>query len=276
MQDYNYHCHNSFENIFDGKNTIDEMLSAYKEKGFKEVGISNHFICHRAIANGPHLHNQNFYDINKFIEIAKRMFEQIDISSEKLKIKTYKGFEVDYFFDGKWYKDFEKMVNIIKPDFLIGTSHFLNFKDEDKLYNLYHLKWLPDNLCDEDKDEMLTCYWNKEIAAAKSGYFNFIAHPDYCSQFGFCLEDKWIDKKMEMISALQEGKCACEINTGGLRREIGRPYPDWWMVKEMISREIPLIISDDAHTVEDVGSGFSDVEEKLAEFKCKKRYKLKK
>lgn len=274
MQNYNYHCHNSFENIFDGSSTINEMLAAYKSIGFNEIGLSNHFICHRAIANGPHLHNQNFSDIDKFLDVAKRMFEQMDIIAEKLNIKLYKGFEVDYFFDPKWEKDFLKMKKVLNPDYLIGTAHFLNLKDENRLYNLYHLQYLPDNVSDEEKDEMLGCYWDKQIAAAKSGYFNFMAHPDYCTQFGLCVEDKWKDKKLEFINALKEGQCACEVNTGGLRRNIGRPYPDWWMVKEMCSLEIPLLISDDAHNVKDIAFGFSEVEQKLAEFNCKKRYKL--
>ena len=37
MQDFNYHCHTSFENIFDGRNTANEMLKAYEEKGFNFI-----------------------------------------------------------------------------------------------------------------------------------------------------------------------------------------------------------------------------------------------
>ena len=39
MQKFNYHCHTSFENIFDGQNTPDEMISAYEKKGFTEIGF---------------------------------------------------------------------------------------------------------------------------------------------------------------------------------------------------------------------------------------------
>lgn len=105
----------------------------------------------------------------------------------------------------------------------------------------------------------------------ESGYFDFIAHPDYCCQFNLCTTIDWNEKKQNVIDALAKNKIACEVNTGGLRR-IGRPFPDWWMIKQMIDREIPLIISDDSHRIVDVGSFFYDVENKLKEFGCKKRF----
>ena len=61
------------------------------------------------------------------------------------------------------------------------------------------------------------------------------------------------------------------LNTKSIRK-CGFPSPDWWLIKEMIKKEIPLLISDDAHRIEDTGALFDVVEEKLQELNCEKRF----
>ena len=105
----------------------------------------------------------------------------------------------------------------------------------------------------------------------KSGYFNFIAHPDYCCQFNLAVTPEWKDVKYKVIDAFVSTKTHCEINTGGIAR-IRQPFPDWWFIKELIKKEVPLLISDDAHDIKDTGRHFSEVEQKLSELGCKKRF----
>ena len=40
MQKFNYHCHTSFKGIFDGRNTIDEMISGAEAKELTTVWVS--------------------------------------------------------------------------------------------------------------------------------------------------------------------------------------------------------------------------------------------
>lgn len=272
MQKFNYHCHTSFRDIFDGSNTAEEMISAYEEKGFKEVGISNHCICHPTIAKMPFMHAQNFSDKHKLVDLYKESFEYIDKAAENHSIKVYKGLEVDFFPSKEWRNDFEYIMQELKPDYVIGATHFIRSKNEDFMCGIYFLNTLP-SLSKEEMDELLRNYWDNIIQSIESGYFKFIVHPDYCCQFNLSSTPEWDVYKNMVIETLAKTKTACEINTGGLRR-IGRPYPDWWMVKEMINKEIPLIISDDAHQVWQTASHFEEVEQKLKEFGCKKRFSL--
>ncbi len=270
MQNCNYHCHTSFKGIFDGRNTPDEMISAYEEKGFSKIGISNHCVCHPTIAKMPFMSPQFFSDNNKFVDIYKESFESIDEAAAKHSIKVYKGLEVDFFPSKEWHQSFEFIMKELNPDYIIGSTHFIRSKAEDLMCGIYFLNTLP-SLTKEEKDELLRNYWENILMSIKSGYFKFIAHIDYCCQFNLCTGSEWDEYKYKVIDALYKHNTACEINTGGLRR-IGRPFPDWWMIKEMIKKEIPLIISDDAHQTSQTASHFVEVENKLKELGCKKRF----
>lgn len=268
MQKFSYHNHTSFQNIFDGHNTADEMITAYEKKGFTQIGISNHCICHPSV--NTKMSPQFFNDVDKFLEICKASFDYIDEAASKHKIKVFKGLEVDYFPSAQWNRLFEKIVKEIKPDYMIGSTHFIRTADESEMYNLYYIDSFT-NLSDEDKKEMAKIYWKNIELCIKSGYFNFIAHPDYCCQFNIATTSEWDDLKYKVIEALYSTKTACEINTKGITN-IGRPFPDWWIIKELIKKEVPLLISDDAHDIKSVGRYFFEIEEKLKEFGCKKRF----
>ena len=97
MQKFTYHCHNSFKGVFDGSDTIEDMISAAENKGFDTIGISNHCICHPTLAKMPYMHSQNFSDLNQLIDTHKQCFEEIDKAAPNHKIKVLKGLEVDFF-----------------------------------------------------------------------------------------------------------------------------------------------------------------------------------
>lgn len=271
MQKFTYHSHTSFRGIFDGQNTADEMLSAYETKGFTEVGISNHCICHPTLAKMPFMHNQNFSDINKFLDIYKQSFDWIDEAASHHKIKVRKGLEVDFFPSNEWRRTFERIIKELRPDYLIGSTHFIRSADESFMCGIYFLNNLPSSISPEQKHELLVNYWNNIIQAINSGYFNFIAHMDYICLFDLCTGPEWDEIKSKVIDTLASAKMPCEINTKGLRRR-NVPFPDWNIVQQLINKDVPLLISDDAHGIGEVAFGFTEVETKLAELGCKNRF----
>lgn len=276
MQKFNLHCHTNFCGVFDGNNTAEEMIYSYEQKGFETVGISNHCIYSKFFESTVKQNNfidtsaMYFYDIDKLIDIHKKSFESIDEAASKHKIKVLKGFEMDFFMSKDWLKAFDKITKELNPDYIIGATHFLRNKDESFLYNLYFFKQMKSEYKKEIKEFVIN-YWKNVIEAVKSGCFNFIAHPDYCCQFGLAVGDEWDDYKNELIETFYKTKTACEINTKCLRTT-GNPSPTWDLVNEMIKKEIPLLISDDAHRIEDVGANFDEVEHRLKELGCNKRF----
>lgn len=270
MQNFSYHTHNNFGGIFDGRNSCEEMVSQAEKIGFKEIGVSNHFVLH---PNAPASSPMFFQREDILLDIFKRCYEEIDEAASRHKIKIYKGIEVDFFPSSGWRNKFEKIIKELSPDYIIGTTHFIRNKDESKMYNIYHLNELPSNLGDEEFLELLEQYWQTLMGAAESGYFDFMAHLDYCTQFNLCIDQKWVDVKHKLIDVIAANNIAVEINTGGTAR-IGRPFPEKWMIEELIKKDVPLLISDDSHEISHLGRHFQETEDLLKELKCKKRFSL--
>ena len=76
-----------------------------------------------------------------------------------------------------------------------------------------------------------------------------------------------------MLEALKEYKKPYEINTSGYDR-IERPHPDVWMIKEAKKLDIPVVLSDDAHGVNQLGRYFDKAEALLDEIGYTNRFTL--
>ena len=223
MQKFNYHCHTSFENIFDGQNTPEEMISAYAKKGFTEIGISNHCIYNKIFEKIPKEASSYFHNIDNVVDTHRRCFDLIDESASKYNIKVYKGMEVDFFQSKEWRNDFEVILNKLKPDYVIGATHFLKNNKEDFLFNLYFIDKRP-KIPDTEMNNLVHNYWKNIIECINSGYFKFIAHPDYCTQYGLSVTPEWDDYKYKVIEALYKTQTPCEINTKSIEKKMKKGF----------------------------------------------------
>ena len=275
MQNFSFHTHTNTFGLFDGHNSISEMIEAAQKAGYKELGISNHLIYH------PNMHTSSeaqkndkmFHaDKQKAKEIMSAVVEEIREKAKTAPIKVYAGFEVDYFPSKRWRDDFEDIISAAKPDYLIGATHFIRTEDESLVLNLYHLK--ESNCSESEKENLMVYYWQNIIESIKSGYFDFIAHLDVCKLFNLGVEPKWNEWKRKVIDTLAEYNQPYELNTSGWRK-VGEQHPHLWMIEELNKRDISIIISDDAHTVEHVAYSFDRAEELLKEINYKNRYKPK-
>lgn len=270
IQNYTYHSHNNFQGIFDGQSTAEEMIARAEELGFEAIGVSNHLCLH---PNMPPASKMFFDNPQKALDVYKRMYAELDEIAERRKIKVYKGLEVDFFPSAVWRDWFEKLIKQLDYDYLIGASHFARNADETFMCNIFHLNTLPAETTAQEMDELLRGYWDNVLGAVKSGYFDFVAHLDYCTQFNLCMTPEWDDIKWNIINAVSSRKQPFEINTGGIAR-IGRPFPDWWICDELIKREVPVVISCDSHHSSHIGRHFAEVENHLADIGCKHRFKI--
>lgn len=275
MQNFSFHTHTNTFGLFDGHNSISEMIEAAQKAGYKELGISNHLIYHPKMhtSSEAQKNDKMFHaDKQKAKEIMSAVVEEIREKAKTAPIKVYAGFEVDYFPSKRWRDDFEDIISAAKPDYLIGATHFIRTEDESLVLNLYHLK--ESNCSESEKENLMVYYWQNIIESIKSGYFDFIAHLDVCKLFNLGVEPKWNEWKRKVIDTLAEYNQPYELNTSGWRK-VGEQHPHLWMIEELNKRDISIIISDDAHTVEHVAYSFDRAEELLEEINYKNRYKPK-
>lgn len=141
-------------------------------------------------------------------------------------------------------------------DMVLGSVHFLGdwaFDDPD-LVGRYGSVVI---------DEMWERYFAEVAAAARSGLFDVIAHPDLVKKFGFLPAGDptpWYESAAE---ALAEGGCAVEVNTGGLRKPVHEIYPSLPLLQACRRRGVPATVGSDAHEAGEVGAGGDEARELL-------------
>lgn len=278
VQNFSYHSHTNFS---DGNNSLEEMVAKAKKIGFKELGISDHLIVHKNMAQSlswPYWHQRGKYNIfnNNFKSVLsdyQRHCEEIRKLSKRENLKLYVGFEVDFFTYDGWLEELKDFLANIDYDYLISGNHMLF---DEKCENLFDITDLPVLYPDKSlQDDFLRRHFNTIKMAVESGVFKFLAHIDYVRKIGerFCSAQDYKIEKNLILDALQKQNMPMEISTKGLRK-IGDFYPCDWILSEAAKREISFVISDDAHDVVELGYGFNLAEEKLIEHNIHKRLKF--
>ena len=143
-QKYTLHTHTIG---FDGRHSVSDMVCRAKDMGFNIIGISNHFIVHPDIKQGPmypysvHGGYSNIYS-SSFDEVMQKFiphYDEIeDVRTKTIDIKILRGMEVDFFDIPQWRSGFEKCLSILRPDYVIGSCHFI--EHDNKLLNSHDWK----------------------------------------------------------------------------------------------------------------------------------------
>ena len=259
MQKFSLHTHTIG---FDGRNTEKEMLVKAKELGWTHIGFSNHFIVHPTIKNAPMYKYalkggyQGIYS-STFDEAVERFlphYQKIDKLRQETDIKILKGMEVDFFASSEWYDGFTKALEILKPDYLIGSAHFV--EHNGILYNSHDVKAASPI----EQRQLLHRYWQNERAAAQSGLFTFLAHLDLMKKVGLGQGDEWIEEEQKTIETIQKYDAKVELNTSYFKFG-NEPYVSPRMMKMLAITDVPVLISDDAHAAAQLGKYFQQTED---------------
>jgi histidinol-phosphatase (PHP family) len=207
-------------------------------KGLPEIGFADHNPMPK-----------RFDDWRMDISDLPRYFALVEEAREELpQFPIRLGLECDYLpGQEEWIT---KLAGMAPWDYLIGSVHYLTpdwAVDNPAYVGRYH-QYPP--------EELWTMYWNAAEKCARSGLFDFIAHPDLVKIFGARPAGN-LDRYYEpVIAALAERGGAFEINTAGLRKPVHELYPALGFLKLARAAGVPLVINSDAHAPEQVGMDF--------------------
>lgn len=246
---------------FDGHQTPTEMIAHAKSIGMRAIGISNHFIVHPEIKTAPMYRAaaSRGYDAiysATFDECLSRFiphYAELEKLAASADIKIYRGLEVDFFNTDDWRAGFARACKILKPDYLIGSAHFVYY--DGVLCNVHDMK----NAVPAVRDEMLRIYWENVAAAGESGLFTWLAHLDLPKKVGLGRDASWARTENRVISRLAAAGAKIEINTGAYQY-YDEPYPSRRILERVASHGIPVVISDDAHDINQIGRHFERAE----------------
>lgn len=139
-------------------------------------------------------------------------------------------------------------------DYVIGSVHFIRGGAVD--HEGYDV-WQPGSR----PDEVWERYFDTLAAAAGSGLFDILAHPDLVKMWGPSRPlpagdlRRFYDRAM---SAVAEADIAIEVSTAGLRKPVGELYPAPAFLRMCLEADKPLALSSDAHTPEHVGHAYPE------------------
>lgn len=233
--------HNHSTQSPDGENSVEDMVRQAIRLGMKHYTITDH------------LEINKFYDEEFLYEEPVR---QSSVILPGLKDKYKAQISLQYGVElGQPLHDIEltnRMLQSYDYDFIIGSCHMVRGYDD-----FYFLDYN-----EIDPDFLLKLYFEELLEMAEWGKFDSLGHLTY--PLRYIVGDKNIPVDMkpynsiidEIFRTLVKNNKGIEINTSGLRQNIGVTLPDYTYVKRFydLGGRI-LTIGSDAHCVNDLGKG---------------------
>ncbi len=260
MQKFTYHCHTAFS---DGRNSLEEMLEQAVKIGFESIGISDHLIINDLIPT-----NRTFAQA---LPVLQQRIAEIRKVAKNYPLKVFVGFEVDYMPYPGWLDNFDKLKSQLDVDYLHTGNHYFMDTDCSRFISIYHSKEI---FSDTSRlSEYFHRHFQTICQAVYSCRFDFLAHIDYARWSGLMKDGEYKDEIMNIVHALAETGTATELNTKGLD-STGSFYPSAWILKELKAHRVPIVISDDAHHISQLGRYFDKAEEILSDLNYTYRFSL--
>ena len=134
-------------------------------------------------------------------------------------------------------------------DVVLGSVHFIDGRAIDDP-TADDRDWLP-------VDELWTRYLEQLTAAAASGLYDVMSHPDLPKVFGRRIPahlDRLLD---DAVAAIADAGVAVECSSAGLRKPVRELYPEPGLLARFKRAGVPVTLSSDAHAPGDVARDFA-------------------
>lgn len=243
-----FHVHTEFSNDCSAK--IEGQIESAINLGLEYICFTDH--CDMDYPS-PEKESEYMLDTENYIKKVNSLKEKY-----KSKIKVLCGVEIGLM---PYLKErVDKYIKDHKFDFIIGSSHMVNGKDP-AMTNFFAGR--------DEKDAFME-YFESILENAKAfDKYNVYGHLDYVVRYGpnknkyFNFSDYEEIFKDGLKIIIEKGK-GIEINTAGLRKNLGYPHPHKDILKmyKDLGGEI-ITVGSDAHFPEHIGYRFKEAREYL-------------
>jgi histidinol-phosphatase (PHP family) len=238
----------SAERAFTAENSA-RYREAARAAGIEELGVSEHVYRFRQaldIWRHPYWEEQATDDLDAYCEF---------VGSSGLRM----GIEADFVPGGE--ERTEELLSGRDFDYVIGSVHFISNRAVD------HPGW---DVWEErdDPDQVWRRYFETLAAAARSGLFDILAHPDLVKVWGRGrpLPEGDLRRFYEpAVEAIAESGIAVEVSTAGLRKPVAEIYPAPALGRMCAEAGAAFSLSSDAHEPDQVGYAYDRARELLRE-----------
>jgi histidinol-phosphatase (PHP family) len=235
--DYHMHLRNGSGEIAHETSAIDPFVESAREAGVDEIGFTEHiyyFKQTRSLWTVPYHTERCVYDLEAYVSAV------VTARGRGLPVKL--GLEVDYV-PGRE----DETRELLAPypwDYLLGSLHYigsLGVDDEPRLVDAVGV------------EEAWRLYFETLAAAAQSGLFDSLSHPDLIKIFGARAASFDYGP---VVAAIADSGVAVEVSTAGLDKPVHELYPHPEFLAACRALDIPVTLASDAHTPDVVGRDF--------------------
>jgi histidinol-phosphatase (PHP family) len=215
-----------------------EYVESAIQRGLTEIGFADHLPL---VAQWDPQLTMAEKDLPEYVESVLKLRERYPQIAIRL------GIEADYL-EGR-EDDTRALLDRYEWDYVLGSVHMINQWefDDSRTVEL----WETQNI-----DAVYRNYYRLLRRSAESGLFDIIAHCDLVKKFGHRPQANMREEIEQTAQVFQACGVAIEINTSGQYKPAREMYPSPWIQEIFARREIPLVISSDAHAPEEVGRDF--------------------
>jgi len=253
MKYFNFHTHTLY---CDGKNTPEEFVLEAIRKKMTAIGFSSH---------SPLPFNNDYSIRESKLEEYKTEIKNLQ-QKYKDRIDLFLALEFDYVTGIS--ENFDILKKQLGLDYSIGSVHLVKSKSSNSL-------WFIDGP-DINYIHGLSHIFHNNIRLAVESYFaqvqemiitqkpDIIGHIDKVKMNNkgrfFSEEESWykeLAKKTLEITA--KTNCIIEVNTRGIyKKRSDSLYPGIFLLKEIFKMNIPITLSSDAHSVDELTAYFPE------------------
>ena len=227
---------------------IEPYVASARAADLDEIGFTEHVYYFRqtsSLWDAPYQTERCVYDIEPYVGAV------VEAKRQGLPVKL--GLEVDY----KRGRE-DETRDLLAPypwDYLLGSVHFVDGLGIDSA---------PRLIDGVGVEAAWRRYFDELAAAAESGLFDSLSHPDLVKIFGErparSVEEELHEQAVEAIAA---AGVAVEVSTAGLRKPVQELYPDASFLRLCRTHGIPVTVASDAHQPGLVGRDFDRARELL-------------
>ena len=235
--DYHMHLRNESGEIAHETAAVDPFVDSAREAGVDEIGFTEHiyyFKQTRSLWTVPYHVERCVYDLEAYVSAV------VAARNRGLPVKL--GLEVDYV-PGRE----EETRELLAPypwDYLLGSLHYIGELGVDAEPRLVDAVGV---------EEAWRVYFDALAAAARSGLFDSLSHPDLVKIFGARAASFDYGP---VVEAIADSGVAVEVSTAGLHKPVGELYPNPELLSACRARGVPVTLASDAHSPDLVGRDF--------------------
>jgi histidinol-phosphatase (PHP family) len=219
------------------RENVERYLEAARARGIEELGCSEHVYRFRQaleIWDHPYWVNNARDDLDEYCEFVR---------TTPLKL----GLETDYITGRE-----EQIAGLLEGrdlDYVLGSVHFVGeYSIDEDVFSVW------DDLSDADR--VWSWYFETLAAAARSGLYDILAHPDVVKCWGHERPRPTGDLRRfyePAIEAIVESGIAVEISTAGFENPDPEIYPAPEFARLCLDAGADFTLSSDAHAPEEIG-----------------------